>query len=354
MRAERRRRALAALAIFFIAGGAFVLAAQPAAAFCRTMTCPTPPDYPTAELCYPADFESYCASLTPPRRVLPVYWTNACVTYDINQNASVQVPYATAAQEFAVAFSKWTGTICSGALADAGPDGGDGKVSIDIRDLGPVSCDALTYNTNEGNQNVIIFHDDVWPYNDANNTLGLTTITYDPDTGELDDADMEINSTVPLTVSGAVPANGYDFQSIITHETGHFFGMAHSTEGTATMFAHYTPGATEMRLLKDDDMAGICSIYPPDGTRSVSTSVAASGSIAESSCNPVPNGGWQSQCTVPKGGCSAATGGDVSRGELLAWGVVVALVMGASRARRAGKADGRRARGARAAAPRTC
>ena len=327
--------------------GACLFAALPAGAFCRTMTCPTPADYPTSELCYPPDFESYCASLNPPRRVLPVYWANTCVSYDINQNASAQVPYATAAQEFAAAFSKWTGTICgtTGGDASSESDGGAGKVSIEVRDLGPVSCDALTYNTNEGNQNVIIFHDDVWPYTDANNTLGLTTITYDPDTGELDDADMEINATVPLTVSGAVSAGGYDFQSIITHETGHFFGMAHSTADTDTMFAHYTPGSTEMRLLKPDDMAGLCSIYPPDGTRAVSTTVASSGQIQGAACDPVPNGGWQSACTVPKAGCSVSAVRGVSDDEAILWGAAVALGLLASR---------RRARAARATAIRMC
>jgi MYXO-CTERM domain-containing protein len=91
-------------------------------------------------------------------------------------------------------------------------------------------------------------------------------------------------------------------------------------------------------------MAGICTIYPPDGTRSVATSVAASGSIGESACNPAPNGGWQSACSVPKAGCSIG-GDDASRGELLAWTVAVAIALGAGR---------RRARGARAALRRTC
>jgi MYXO-CTERM domain-containing protein len=114
------------------------------------------------------------------------------------------------------------------------------------------------------------------------------------------------------------------------------------------MFAHYTPGSTEMRLLKDDDMAGICSIYPPDGTRTVSTSVATSGSIPESACDPSPNGGWQSACTVPKGGCSVSAGDDSSRGESLAWGLAVTLGFAAARANQ------RRTRGARAAPRRTC
>jgi hypothetical protein len=349
MRTERSRASFArSLPLAFAVIAAALVAARPAGAFCRTMTCPTPADYPTAELCYPPDFDSYCAALTPPRRVLPVYWANACVTYDINQDASDQVPYATAVQEFAVAFSKWTGTVCSGSSDDADAGGAGGKVSIDIRDLGPVSCDALAYNTNLGNQNVIIFHDQVWPYNDANNTLGLTTITYNPDTGELDDADMEINSTVPLTVSGAVPADGYDFESIITHETGHFFGMAHSTEETATMFAHYTPGSTQLRVLKVDDMSGICSIYPPDGTRNVSTSVDGSGSISAGACNPEPNGGWQSACTVPKSGCSVGAAGGSPHCAGLALGSVAALgLLGRRRLRR-------KARGLRAAPRRTC
>ena len=75
-----------------------------------------------------------------------------------------------------------------------------------MRDEGPVECDQVQYNQDQPNQHVIIFRDDVWPYDDSNNTLALTTVTFDPDTGELYDADMEINSTenVPLTVSGPV------------------------------------------------------------------------------------------------------------------------------------------------------
>ena len=312
---------------------AAMTSAGAAQAFCRTMTCPTPADYPQGNDCYPPDFESYCASLTPPRKVLPVYWVNACITYDINQAASRQVPYATAVAQFAAAFSKWTGTVCGGDASDAGAGG---KVSIDVRDLGPVSCDALTYNTDEGNQNVIIFHDDVWPYSDANNTLGLTTISYDPDTGELDDADMEINATVPLTVGDPVPEAGYDFESIIAHETGHFFGMAHSTEPTATMFAHYTPGATAMRLLKADDMDGICSIYAPDGNRSVSNSVSATSTLPAGACDPAPKGGFQSACTVPKGCAVSAPGRrEAPQVRALAWlaGALAIVVRRRSRGR---------------------
>jgi len=283
-------------AAFAAAVFASVALERDARAFCRTTTCPLPPDFsPSPAGCQPEDFTQYCASFDPPIQPLPVWWSNACVSYDIQENASRQVPYETAVQSFATAFSKWTSVTCAGTT-DA--------VSISVTNLGPVECDLVQYNSDQGNQHVIIFHDDHWPYDDPNNTLGLTTITFDPDTGEIYDADMEINSTQPLTVSGPLPADGYDFMSIITHETGHFFGMAHSGDDLATMFAHYIPGTTTMRTLTTDDMTGICSIYPPDGTREVATSVAASGSVAEDACNPTPRHGFQSQCAQPLAGAT--------------------------------------------------
>jgi hypothetical protein len=215
-------------------------------------------------------------------------------------------------------------------------------VSIDVRDLGPVACDQVQYNSDAGNQHVILFHDDVWPHNDSNNTLGLTTVTYDPDTGEIYDADMEINATVPLTLADPVPGDGYDFQSIITHECGHFLGMAHSGDDRATMYAHYTQGTTYMRTLTDDDVSGLCSIYLPDGDRVVDPSATpdGSGELPEDSCDPTPRHGFSTLCApTPKHGCSVALAGAGS-GAWSAWSawcqgaLVLALVSLARRARR--------------------
>jgi hypothetical protein len=128
-------------------------------------------------------------------------------------------------------------------------------------------------------------------------------VTFDPDTGELYDADMEINATtsVPLTVSGPVPPGGYDFESIVTHETGHFLGMAHTPDARATMYARYVQGSTSMRDLSEDDVSGICAAYPPDGSRT--TSVGSP--VAEGVCDPTPRHGFSTQCGAPQKGCSA-------------------------------------------------
>jgi hypothetical protein len=302
-------------------------------AFCRTMACPLPADWaPTPDSCVPPNFAASCVAQNPPDKAIPVWWRNACVSYDIQQNASRQVPYATADAMFAVAFAKWTSLQCPGPPGA----GGSARVSIDTRDLGPVACDEVQYNQNQGNQHVIIFHDDVWPHDDQYNTLGLTTITYDPDTGEIYDADMEINATVPLSLGDPVPAGGYDLMSIITHESGHFLGMAHSGDVHATMYAIYTQGDTTMRDLTADDISGLCSIYLPDGDRVVDPSVSDGGLVPEDPCDPTPRHGFSTQCGTPQSkGCAVSdTSPPGTTLALGAGGVVVAFVAVGYRRRR--------------------
>lgn len=232
---------------------------------------------------------------------LPLYWKNACVGYDIQQDASKQVSYDDAAQALATAFTKWTGATCTTSGA------GSSRASIDVRDLGPVECDKVQYNKDGPNQHVIMFDDATWPHNDSNNTLALTTVTFDATSGEIFDADMEINTAQQtLTVHDPIPADGYDLASIVTHETGHFLGMAHSGDSRATMYAHYRQGATSMRNLTQDDVDGICAIYPPDGTRSLGDG----GTVGEDACDPTPRHGFTSQCATPKSGCAVARPGE--------------------------------------------
>jgi hypothetical protein len=254
---------------------ATLLTPTEARAFCRTTTVSVPADYNPVDGCWSEGDV--------------LWWRNACVGYSLQSDASRQVTLDQAEQGLAAAFAKWTGTACSTAGTASS------RVSIDVRDEGPVDCDQVQYNQTQPNQHVILFHDDVWPYHDAANVLALTTVTFDPDTGELYDADMEINATVPLAVTDPIPPEGYDFASIVTHETGHFLGLAHSGDERATMFAHYEPGATAMRNLTSDDVSGICAIYPPDGTRTTSIGTP----IAEEACDPTPRHGFSTQCAQP-------------------------------------------------------
>ena len=304
-------------------------------AYCRTTTSPLPPDFqPSAETCW--------------TQGLPLWWRNACVGYSIQHDASRQVSYDDAARAIALAFSKWTSTTCP--LAENGAS----RVSIDVRDLGPVDCSLVQYNSDQPNQHVIVFRDDNWPHNDANNTLALTTVVFDPGTGEIYDADMEINTAqVKVALTDPVPPDGYDFASIVTHETGHFLGMAHSGDERATMFAHYNQGSTLMRNLTSDDISGICSAYPPDGTRAVAASVVEGGSQVEEACDPTPRHGFSTECAAPakSAACAVAPfvgGRDVASGTSIgAAGGALLLLVARRRATKRGTPAQRGGRGVR-------
>ncbi len=316
----------AAAALAVVVG--ILLSGGRAHAYCRTTTVGVPADYDPTVSCWTEG--------------LPLYWKNACVGYSIQQDASKQVSYDDAKDAISLAFSKWTSATCTtdGADQTSGDDTVDAgdvdnngqiaRVSIDVRDEGPVACDTVGYSATGPNQHVILFRDSVWPHNDSNNTLALTTVVFNPDTGELYDADMEINTAQQkVTLQDPVPADGYDFQSIVTHETGHFLGMAHSTDDHATMFAHYDPGQTTLRHLTFDDLDGICDIYPPNGTRNTGIGI-----VPQDACDPTPRHGFTTTCDASSGCSVGGSGGERGqRGDGAVIGLAAGLVVLATRPR---------------------
>jgi hypothetical protein len=130
-----------------------------------------------------------------------------------------------------------------------------------------------------------------------------------------------------------VPSDGYDYLSIMTHEAGHFLGLAHSADEDATMFARYLPGRTKMRDLMRDDVEGICAVYPPTGIRNVDPSIDA-GVIPASECDPAPRRRFLSECRPPEDEEDCAVHGGPGRPSR-AYGVVaLGLFVGALLARR--------------------
>jgi MYXO-CTERM domain-containing protein len=86
-------------------------------------------------------------------------------------------------------------------------------------------------------------------------------VTYGVDDGRIFSAVMEINSHAQRFSTSVPPAPGeISLEAVVTHEAGHFLGLAHSGDMSAVMYAFYQPGAI---TLTDDDAAGICAVYPP-------------------------------------------------------------------------------------------
>jgi Matrixin len=241
--------------------------APDARAFCRTVTMAPPAGWDESRGCF-ADFAMGAKAL---------YWKNACVGYSLQQGASRLISLEQASGVVASAFQAWSSRDC----------GSGAPPSIVAVDQGPVECSEVRYNKDRPNQHVIVFRDDDWPYSNSSSTLGLTTVTYDTKTGEILGADMEINASHNLVVADPIPPGSYDLSSVVTHEVGHFFGLAHSNEAGAIMLAHYRAGAQ----VANDDVQGLCAIYPPDGTRATSD-----GSVMSTACNPTPRHGFSSQC----------------------------------------------------------
>ncbi len=290
----------------------------------------------------PRDAHAWCRTTTDDQFVpttavpcalsgVPLLWSSRCIGFSVQRDASPLqgIDLATAREVVKTAFAQWSGTDCPAnpGACDAADRTGQNP-SIGVSDLGPVSCDQAEYNQKSGNANVVTFHDAEWPHPDADVTLALTTVTFGQSSGEIFDADIEVNSADPkssrLTVGDTKVS--FDLASILTHETGHFLGIAHTQPANtaATMYPQYKPGATFMRDISNDDTCGICAAYPPS---------------RKTICDATPQRGLALGCfgnDVPdtKKGCACSViGGDGDGGTLAFVSAGLLLVLGVSRRR---------------------
>lgn len=286
--------------------------ASTAGAYCRTTTVATSPTFqPQGDTCWTEGS--------------PVWWKDKCLSYGIEIGGSARLSQSTVSDVARVAFGAWNGLACASGMPTIKATEGPAV---------PVACTMVGYVKGaKNNVNEIIFHDDAWPYNDGVNTLALTTLTFNADTGQILDADIELNTkSNQITTDVPVPNNSFDLQSILTHEAGHYFGLAHSGHTDATMYSMYKPQSISMRTLTADDTAGFCAVY---GTSNRPTST---GNVGAGDCSSPPRGAFDGQCPGAEkasGGCGIAP--VRSAPDLNALFGAAALL--AARARRAKRSD---------------
>lgn len=254
-----------------------VTAARDASAYCRSSTCEPDPLFGIqGAVCNPPE-DTDCGT--------PLLWMRDCVGVAVQEDASDEVPLKTARKILAQSFATWESADCGGK----GP-------GIRVVDMGTVECDHVEYEPRAGNANILIFQDHRWEEN-GYDKLALTTVNYDKETGEIWNADIEVNTHDYDFIQG-IDGGEYDLVAVLTHETGHFLGIAHSSDVQATMYASYHEGMVD---LAEDDILAICDMYPPR-------------EIDEETCNPIPRHGFSPVCATQQteGRCGVAAPGSPS------------------------------------------
>lgn len=181
---------------------------------------------------------------------LPTSWEQPCVTFHLNENGTKQMAFEDIERTVKKSVQAWIHPEIS---------------SLQPFFSGLTNEDRIGYNPYiSENTNIIVFRDENWQ--DSRSMMALTTVTHHNETGYIYDADIEINTeywNFGIVENPDDPI--VDLENTLTHEMGHVFGLAHSGDVNATMFAFAAEGVTDLRTLEQDDLDAISTIYPPKG-----------------------------------------------------------------------------------------
>lgn len=228
----------------------------------------------------------------------PLQWSSSCETVTIYLNGFTAMTPDEVAKSIGAAAAAWgpDSVTCPAATGD----GGNGHPYFEI--LPQLATGGSVPAVVNDGKNSIIFETTNWdgPYG----ALAYTRVWKDP-SGHIVDADIAINAVPGIgfewanldpgaTTGGHLPP--VDLQTVMTHEFGHFLGLAHTcaTSGTgadendapmsgtdylgqpiptcidtgvpqfaAVMWAYIDDGSSAKRVLSTDDARGVCAIYPP-------------------------------------------------------------------------------------------
>lgn len=230
-----------------------IVHASPAFAYCRTTTCDDDE--------HACEYDENGCLITGQ----PLAWPDKCVSFGVHTGGSALrgISAEKAAEALRRAFQTWISVDC-----------GDGRhPSLGVVARGEVHCDEVEYNhdatpadgdhsVDGPNANILVFRDDVWEHVGDSQDLAVTTVTYSEITGEILDADIEVNTFETEFTTGEDVVKA-DLQAVLTHEVGHFLGLGHSMVPGATMNRDYDSGSLDFRSISEDDRRAICAAYPP-------------------------------------------------------------------------------------------
>jgi MYXO-CTERM domain-containing protein len=230
----------------------------------------------------------------------PLYWKQACVPVTIYTNGLENTPGLTLekiAKSITAAAHAWSGDAVS-----CSSDGSTHPYLEIVPTL--VSGEGDEQAVPNDARNTVVVDRKTWGNSDSYSTNGLafTRDSSSPD-GHIVDADIEINDADPSWTwanldtgdvvggkNGDEATQFYDLQNTMTHEFGHFIGLAHTCyaagtpqptddkgdpvpqcgttavtglDETSVMYDSVMFEETSKRTLSKEDMRAVCEMYPP-------------------------------------------------------------------------------------------
>ncbi|UQA63006.1 matrixin family metalloprotease [Polyangium aurulentum] len=145
------------------------------------------------------------------------------------------------------------------------PDGGKEALRRAMTAWGAPACTSLRFveaSDFEPADVEVRFVKEGWPYGRA--IAAHTDVQSDAQTGAIGRVVIEISGAWTWGEGEALPAGALDLESVLLHELGHAAGFSHSRDPDAMMRAGIKPGVVR-RALAEDDVEGVCAIYPASG-----------------------------------------------------------------------------------------
>jgi MYXO-CTERM domain-containing protein len=226
-----------------------------------------------------------------------LYWSSSCETVTIYLNGFTDMTSDEVAKSIGAAAAAWG----PDQVTCPSPSGGHPYFQIIPQLSTGGSVPEVSANPKQDGKNSIIFVTSNWEgaTNASNEAFAVTNVFREP-SGKIVEADIVINAD-PLSMPSplanldpgvAPPLHGQarvDLQTVLTHEFGHFLGLAHpcvldsgsgsdsddeptnapsctgadSTLVQAVMYPIIDSESITKRVLTPDDIAGVCAIYPP-------------------------------------------------------------------------------------------
>lgn len=204
-------------------------------------------------------------------------WEERVIPWAMNERGHPSLGYERAHRAFQRSFQTWEDVECTDLV---------------FRDQSPTAETRVGHREGDVRDNLVIFRAedcrdvagpnapchkngtcaneyDCWEH--GSSVIAVTTTTYYRGTGQIVDADIEMNAAwfdftdvdgPPCPKGESEGCVATDIQNTATHEIGHMLGLDHSSVREATMYASASRGETGKRRLSEDDIEGICSIYP--------------------------------------------------------------------------------------------